>query len=166
MLSAPNKKLFLWIGGLEAVSQLLGFIGASKLPGQHHPRSTSSVPSAPKLKAGTTFTCCETGNAKGIWIIASVKFGSCFLPASSGSFLAHFHFGVIKGFGVSAGVVLPLLQQSTLLWQVGLAYLVLNKRLEPVQARPFPRPVPVFVMSRPSCQSTRSAAFHEPLQQV
>ncbi len=33
MLNAPNKKLFLWIGGLEAVSQLLGFIGAAKLPG-------------------------------------------------------------------------------------------------------------------------------------
>lgn len=33
MIAAPNKKLFLWIGGLEAVSQLLGFIGAAKLPG-------------------------------------------------------------------------------------------------------------------------------------
>ena len=65
MLAAPNKKLFLWIGALEALSQLLGFIGASKLP----------------------------------------------------------------------GVVLPLLQQSMLLWQVALAYLVLNKRLAPVQAR-------------------------------
>ncbi len=63
MLDAPNKRLFWWIGGLEALSQLLGFIGASKLP----------------------------------------------------------------------GVVLPLLQQSMLLWQVGLAYLVLNKRLAPVQ---------------------------------
>ncbi len=34
MIDAPNKKLFLWIGGLEAVSQLLGFIGAAKLPGE------------------------------------------------------------------------------------------------------------------------------------
>ena len=33
MLDAPDKRLFLLIGGLEAVSQLLGFIGASKLPG-------------------------------------------------------------------------------------------------------------------------------------
>lgn len=63
MIDAPNKKLFLWIGGLEAVSQLLGFIGAAKLP----------------------------------------------------------------------GVVLPLLQQTLLVWQVLLAYLILNKRLEPKQ---------------------------------
>lgn len=63
MLQAPDRKLFLWIGSLEAVSQLLGFIGASKLP----------------------------------------------------------------------GVVLPLLQQSLLIWQVTLAYLVLNKRLDSVQ---------------------------------
>ena len=63
MLQAPDRKLFLWIGGLEAFSQLLGFIGASKLP----------------------------------------------------------------------GVVLPLLQQSLLIWQVTLAYLVLNKRLDSVQ---------------------------------
>ena len=63
MLQAPDRKLFLWIGGLEALSQLLGFIGASKLP----------------------------------------------------------------------GVVLPLLQQSLLIWQVTLAYLVLNKRLDSVQ---------------------------------
>ena len=33
MLDAPDKRLFVLIGGLEAVSQLLGFIGASKLPG-------------------------------------------------------------------------------------------------------------------------------------
>ena len=65
MLQAPDRKLFLWIGGLEAFSQLLGFIGASKLP----------------------------------------------------------------------GVVLPLLQQSLLIWQVTLAYLVLNKRLDFVQVR-------------------------------
>ena len=65
MLQAPDRKLFLWIGGLEAFSQLLGFIGASKLP----------------------------------------------------------------------GVVLPLLQQSLLIWQVTLAYLVLNKRLDSVQVR-------------------------------
>lgn len=63
MLQAPDRKLFLWIGGLEAFSQLLGFIGASKLP----------------------------------------------------------------------GVVLPLLQQSLLIWQVTLAYLVLNKRLDSIQ---------------------------------
>ena len=66
MLKAPDRKLFLWIGGLEAFSQLLGFIGASKLP----------------------------------------------------------------------GVVLPLLQQSLLIWQVTLAYLVLNKRLDSVQVSP------------------------------
>ena len=66
MLQAPDRKLFLWIGGLEATSQLLGFIGASKLP----------------------------------------------------------------------GVVLPLLQQSLLIWQVTLAYLVLNKRLDSVQVSP------------------------------
>lgn len=65
MLEAPDRRLFLWIGGLEAFSQLLGFIGASKLP----------------------------------------------------------------------GVVLPLLQQSLLIWQVTLAYLVLNKRLDSVQVR-------------------------------
>ena len=35
MLDAPDKRLFLGIGGLEAASQLLGFVGASKLPGQH-----------------------------------------------------------------------------------------------------------------------------------
>ncbi|KAK9915593.1 hypothetical protein WJX75_001294 [Coccomyxa subellipsoidea] len=63
MIAAPNKKLFLWIGGLEAVSQLLGFIGAAKLP----------------------------------------------------------------------GVVLPLLQQTLLVWQVLLAYLILNKRLDATQ---------------------------------
>ena len=33
MLDAPDKRLFIGIGGLEAASQLLGFIGASKLPG-------------------------------------------------------------------------------------------------------------------------------------
>jgi len=33
MLDAPDKRLFVLIGGLEAVSQLLGFVGASKLPG-------------------------------------------------------------------------------------------------------------------------------------
>lgn len=34
MLDAPDKRLFLGIGGLEAASQLLGFVGASKLPGR------------------------------------------------------------------------------------------------------------------------------------
>ncbi|KAK9843738.1 hypothetical protein WJX81_004492 [Elliptochloris bilobata] len=63
MLNAPDKRLFVLIGGLEAVSQLLGFIGASKLP----------------------------------------------------------------------GVVLPLLQQTILLWQVSLGYLVLGKRLTPAE---------------------------------
>ena len=33
MLEAPNKRLFLYIGLMEAASQLLGFIGANKLPG-------------------------------------------------------------------------------------------------------------------------------------
>lgn len=33
MLDAPDKRLFIGIGALEAASQLLGFIGASKLPG-------------------------------------------------------------------------------------------------------------------------------------
>lgn len=33
MLDAPDKRLFIGIGGLEAASQLLGFVGASKLPG-------------------------------------------------------------------------------------------------------------------------------------
>ena len=38
MLDAPDKRLFLGIGGLEAASQLLGFVGASKLPGHcNHP---------------------------------------------------------------------------------------------------------------------------------
>ena len=34
MLDAPDKRLFVGIGGLEAASQLLGFVGASKLPGR------------------------------------------------------------------------------------------------------------------------------------
>ena len=34
MLDAPDKRLFLGIGGLEAASQLLGFVGASRLPGR------------------------------------------------------------------------------------------------------------------------------------
>ena len=34
MLDAPDKRLFIGIGGLEAASQLLGFVGASKLPGR------------------------------------------------------------------------------------------------------------------------------------
>ena len=33
MVDAPDKRLFVGIGALEAASQLLGFIGASKLPG-------------------------------------------------------------------------------------------------------------------------------------
>ena len=37
MLDATDKKLFVGIGGLEAASQLLGFIGASKLPGAGRP---------------------------------------------------------------------------------------------------------------------------------
>ena len=36
MLDAPDKRLFVGIGILEAASQLLGFIGASKLPGHLH----------------------------------------------------------------------------------------------------------------------------------
>ena len=34
MLDAPDKRLFILIGALEAASQLLGFIGASQLPGE------------------------------------------------------------------------------------------------------------------------------------
>ena len=49
MLSAPNKRLFLYIGGLEAVSQLLGFIGASKLPGALQPPWWLKQLSGPKL---------------------------------------------------------------------------------------------------------------------
>ena len=79
MLQAPDRKLFLWIGGLEAFSQLLGFIGASKLP----------------------------------------------------------------------GVVLPLLQQSLLIWQVTLAYLVLNKRLDSVQVRSLSCLAPLAALSVP-----------------
>lgn len=43
MLDAPDKRLFLGIGGLEAASQLLGFVGASKLPG-HTPVLTPVLP--------------------------------------------------------------------------------------------------------------------------
>ena len=91
MLKAPDRKLFLWIGGLEAFSQLLGFIGASKLP----------------------------------------------------------------------GVVLPLLQQSLLIWQVTLSYLVLNKRLDSVQVSPgllhhppLPSPAPWCFNSAPCATRT------------
>ena len=83
MLQAPDRKLFLWIGGLEAFSQLLGFIGASKLP----------------------------------------------------------------------GVVLPLLQQSLLIWQVTLAYLVLNKRLDSVQVHLPSRSAPLAEMFVPDVMS-------------
>lgn len=44
MLDAPDKRLFLGIGGLEAASQLLGFVGASKLPGQHESCLTFALP--------------------------------------------------------------------------------------------------------------------------
>ena len=44
MLDAPDKRLFLGIGGLEAASQLLGFVGASKLPGMHDSCSTLPLP--------------------------------------------------------------------------------------------------------------------------
>ena len=38
--------------------------------------------------------------------------------------------------GICAGVVLPLLQQTLLVWQVLLAYLILNKRLDATQVQP------------------------------
>lgn len=38
--------------------------------------------------------------------------------------------------GFCAGVVLPLLQQTLLVWQVLLAYLILNKRLDATQVQP------------------------------
>ncbi|KAA6419096.1 MAG: crt protein 1-like [Trebouxia sp. A1-2] len=62
MLETPKKQFFL-IGALEAAAQILGFIGAAKLP----------------------------------------------------------------------GVSLPLLQQSMMFWQIGLGYLLLGKRLAPIQ---------------------------------
>ncbi|DBB00298.1 TPA: hypothetical protein ACH3X1_014123 [Trebouxia sp. C0004] len=62
MLETPKKQFFL-IGALEAAAQILGFIGAAKLP----------------------------------------------------------------------GVSVPLLQQSMMLWQIGLGYLLLGKRLAPIQ---------------------------------
>ena len=37
--------------------------------------------------------------------------------------------------GAVAGVVLPLLQQTILLWQVSLGYLVLGKKLSPWEVR-------------------------------
>ena len=37
--------------------------------------------------------------------------------------------------GAASGVVLPLLQQSILLWQVSLGYLILGKRLSPAEVR-------------------------------
>ena len=33
----------------------------------------------------------------------------------------------------AAGVALPLLQQSMMFWQIGLGYLLLGKRLAPIQ---------------------------------
>ena len=35
--------------------------------------------------------------------------------------------------GCHAGVSLPLLQQSMMFWQIGLGYLLLGKRLAPIQ---------------------------------
>jgi hypothetical protein len=51
MLDAPDKRLFVLIGGLEAVSQLLGFVGASKLPGaaRDHPRAGAWCSAASSL---------------------------------------------------------------------------------------------------------------------
>ena len=43
MLDAPDKRLFVGIGALEAASQLLGFIGASKLPGVDMAKLCSSL---------------------------------------------------------------------------------------------------------------------------
>lgn len=43
MLDAPDKRLFVGIGGLEAASQLLGFVGASKLPGVTLPLLSQSI---------------------------------------------------------------------------------------------------------------------------
>ena len=90
MLQAPDRRLFLWIGGLEAFSQLLGFIGASKLP----------------------------------------------------------------------GVVLPLLQQSLLIWQVTLAYLVLNKRLDSVQVHSLSRLChPLTALELPDVEGALTVAW-------
>ena len=38
----------------------------------------------------------------------------------------------------SAGVALPLLQQSVMFWQIGLGYLLLGKRLAPIQVSLLP----------------------------
>ncbi len=56
MLDAPDKRLFIGIGGLEAASQLLGFVGASKLPGRLadvlRAQSYRLVPAAQVLPVG------------------------------------------------------------------------------------------------------------------
>ena len=67
MLDAPNNKLFVLIGALEAAAQVISMISVSKLP----------------------------------------------------------------------GVVLPLLQQTILLWQVALGYLIQGQRYLPVQVYPW-----------------------------
>ena len=45
MLDTP-KKMFLLIGALEAAAQILGFIGAAKLPGKLHCMYTQPCPDA------------------------------------------------------------------------------------------------------------------------
>ena len=52
MLDATDKRLFLGIGILEAASQLLGFIGASKLPGKQASKQ-APAPMPPQHEPGT-----------------------------------------------------------------------------------------------------------------
>lgn len=49
MIAAPDKRLFALNGLLEAMSQLLGLVGASKLPGEPSADVISPIPLVPLL---------------------------------------------------------------------------------------------------------------------
>lgn len=52
-LKAAPVKLFAGVGVIEALSQVLGFIGASKLPGAH----CRLLPPLPRLLCSWTLSC-------------------------------------------------------------------------------------------------------------
>lgn len=127
MFSATDKKTFAAIGLFETMSQLLGFIGAAKLPGGFAADATcwGVMACACTLDGGFYLSLQHAAKLFQFHVMRR----AC--PICGAQFVQKLVLAQHKPVGLSlpAGVALPLLQQSVMFFNLFLTYTVLHKSL-------------------------------------
>lgn len=123
-IAGEKKRLLLAIGVVEALSSVLGFYSASRLPGE--------MAGLRRSRGGGV----HAGIARA-WTVGSCGGWSCGRCIARGHGMFRCHDVCSRDFEAqgfhAAGVLLPLLGQTVLFWQVFLAFTLLRKQLNWVQ---------------------------------